>query len=388
MLGCDSESFGFASDFGVQFTSRGAETTWHVDCAPPRTPDSTCSVFRVFLVPVPVGMPCTSLTRGGLPVDLNAVHFPDAVQEAWPESEPDGNATARRLAIVSNFTIGTWPPRDATRVTPSAADCPNLELGNIPRGVGKDIPAVGSEDTSPAAWTTAILAALPVTPTATVAQQASQACMSSMLCMAGYSAGSKLIFGKQFWASASAMSVSMNTAIANQFQGAMTTSNMKKAFTSLGGRTSITCTNYYSYALCGPGTVPVTAGVCGTGTCAAATYTCKAWNTRDVRAGAIERVPIGVVLGHRRHAVEPAVAGAPLPPWHDDARVAYTQDYCGAVGLGSRADNSSTYYAGAGFDSRYMQTPTGGSYAFHPVCWGGRPIPLCRSFNMITYSEC
>ena len=30
----------------------------------------------------------------------------------------------------------------------------------------------------------------------------------------------------------------------------------------------------------------------------------------------------------------------------------------------------------------------GMSYVTHPKCWSGQKIPLCQSFNIVTYSTC
>lgn len=50
----------------------------------------------------------------------------------------------------------------------------------------------------------------------------------------------------------------------------------------------ITCTNYYTWATCSPGSLPVFKGVSGTGSGATASFSCSAWNTGDMNAGAIE----------------------------------------------------------------------------------------------------
>lgn len=227
MLGCDHlDSFGFAADFGVVFASGAEETFWHVDCPPPVTAASACAVSRVYLIPIPSDM------TAALSVDSSAV-----VAVPLEDAAAGRNVTARRLAP------GVWPP-PAISLSASAAACPSISGNDIVTRTG-----VGSEaDTS---WKTAFLNALPTDPSASPADQAKQACLSSMLCMAGYAVGSGMIFKKDFWTDAYAMSRAMGTAIANNFAQTMSLSNMKSAFATLGGRTSITCTNYYSLAMCG-----------------------------------------------------------------------------------------------------------------------------------------
>jgi hypothetical protein len=226
MLGCDHlDSFGFAADFGVVFASGAEETFWHVDCPPPVTAASACAVSRVYLVPIAPDW------TAALSVDSSAV------VSVPLEDATASNITARRLAP------GVWPP-PAISLSATSTACPSISGNDIVTRTG-----VGSEtDTS---WKAAILSALPTDPSASAADQAKQACMSSMLCMAGYAVGSGMIFKKDFWTDAYAMSRTMGTAIANNFAQTMSVSNMKSAFATLGGRTTIKCTNYYSSAFCG-----------------------------------------------------------------------------------------------------------------------------------------
>lgn len=174
MVGCDAlDSFGFTVDFGVVWSSGSAETYWHMDCLPPVTAISTCTVHRVYLVP----------------------HMPDMNAILNPVFETDGNATFWNASVIDEQSVGArrlgpgaWPP-PAIRYTSSRAACPSLELKNIPTSNGFSL-----SDSAP--WRKALLDGLNVDPSATPAEQAALLCQTSVLCMIGWAVGSGSVFQK------------------------------------------------------------------------------------------------------------------------------------------------------------------------------------------------
>lgn len=379
LVGCDAlDSFGFAVDFGVLRRTGGYEALFHIDCSPPVSADSKCTLFNVYLVREP-----PSPHMGELDLSRSIAIEPLPADEANDTIAPGG----RRLQ--TRRPIGTWPPL-AVSWTPSESHCPTLTYtSNFPAsayayGTGGDL-------SDSASWRKAITDQLNMDPSATPAEHARIMCMSSPLCMVGMAIGSGEIFKPGFWTSSAEMVTVMGTIVANDFAKTMSLSTQRGTWRNmLNNRRATGCRSFYSWSQC----LDIR-GIIDTTTLEGnnnPVFTCKPWNVFDFKYGAAEIVKVcanscEVLQWYSswwaNYRVADLQTGGNASHLFDGVKYKWRQDYCGS---GSVSDLSAKYFGGW----QYLRTDpdTGISTAHHDKCWSGRSIPLCRSFNILTKTNC
>jgi hypothetical protein len=370
MNGCDdlSQPFGFNSDFTVTFITGGPETHWHMDCPGPIINGAVCTMSRVYLVPNEPDPAAAVNPNPTLPVQT---------QYPLPPNTTNAPNIDRRLAV------GAWPPAIVSRTWDSSA-CPVAGWANLPSTTVSPSDASGSD-----AALRSVIASLPASASASVNAQAFQACLTSAFCSIGYGVLSGTVFQSLFWGSATLLSQSIN----QRFTKTITPKGMRSFWASFSEEQATSCTTSYSKAVCGLNLLPTFSGN--------GDYTCNPWNTQDIVTGSqeiMQKCANSCEMlqwyfswwQNYRVGVHPRTTN---PLWYDGANYKYVQDYCGAADpiACDSIDNPSVCGSFTQDIAGNRITESGAiinienpgrSFAIHPKCWSGQPIPLCESPNI------